>query len=409
MTPRYYQAEAIEKCCEHFKNECKQPAVCVLPTGAGKSVVIAQIASRIGGDILVLQPSKEILEQNVAKYRALGGMATIYSAIVGEKKRSAVTFATIGSVIGERAAFSKFKHVIIDECHVVNAEKGLYQFFLNGQRGAVVIGLTATPYRLNRIGSASVIEFLTRTQPSFFQKVIHVTQQAELRAAGFLSPIVYKRHYEVNTENVIVRGGEYEEGSLKREFRRAKIDDLVIQEIEECKERKAVLVFVEFVEMLEAIKQKMPEIEYVTGATDKIERAAKIERFRSGETRVLVNVGVLTTGFDFPELDTIIVAKATRSLSLWYQIIGRGQRIAQGKVDCLVVDMCDNLRLLGDVQELEIVELGGKWVVKAGRKIITNNSNNDYKGFAKTVRSAQRTIRGYQGADKSPVRRGERL
>ena len=87
---------------------------------------------------------------------------------------------------------------------------------------------------------------------------------------------------------------------------------------------------------------------------------------------MLVNVGVLTTGFDFPALDTIIVAKATRSLALWYQIVGRGQRIAQGKEDCLVVDMCDSLRLLGDVQELEIVELGGKWVVKAGRKIITN-------------------------------------
>lgn len=372
MTPRYYQEEAIQKCWAHFASRCAQPAVCVLPTGAGKSLVISEVAKRIGGQVLVLQPSKEILEQNIAKYRALGCEAAIYSAIMGKKERSAVTFATIGSVVGNRRGFAGFNQIIIDECHVVNAEKGLYEFFLSGQREAVVVGLTATPYRLRRIGSASVIEFLTRTQPSFFKNIIHVTQQAELKAAGFLCPIRYKRHYEVNTENVIVRGGEYEEGSLRREFERARIEDLVIQEIEECGGRRAVLVFVEFLDILEKVKQKMPEIEYVTGGTDVEERARKIRQFRSGEIKVLVNVGVLTTGFDFPELDTIIVAKATRSLSLWYQIIGRGQRIAQGKEDCLVVDMCDNLRLLGDVQDLQVVELGGKWVVKAGGKIITN-------------------------------------
>ena len=372
ITPRYYQIEAVEKCAEHFLSRCADPGVCVLPTGAGKSVVISQIVKRIGGNVLVLQPSKEILEQNIAKYRALGEKATIYSAIMGEKKRSRVTFATIGSVIGDRKAFASFTQVLIDECHAVNAEKGLYEFFLNNQRGVICVGLTATPYRLKRIGSASMIEFLTRSQPSFFKKVIHVTQQAHLREAGFLAPIRYKRHYEINTKNVVVRNGEYEETSLRREMERARIEDLIIQEIEECRERRAILVFVEFVEILEKIKRKKPDIEYVTGATSTEERVQKIEKFREGKTKVLVNVGVLTTGVDFPALDTIIVAKATRSLSLWSQIIGRGQRIAQGKEDCLVVDMCDNLRLLGDVQELEIVELSGKWVVKAGRKIITN-------------------------------------
>ena len=85
-----------------------------------------------------------------------------------------------------------------------------------------------------------------------------------------------------------------------------------------------------------------------------------------------MNVGVLTTGFDYPALNRMIIAKATKSLSLWYQMIGRGQRIADGKTGCLVVDMCDNLTVLGDVQRFEIVETKGKWTVKIDNNNLTN-------------------------------------
>ena len=375
ITPRAYQQIAIDKCVLHFKEKCKTHGVAVLPTGAGKSVVIAMIADQINEPLLVLQPTKEILEQNIGKYRAIGGVASIYSAIIGEKIISQVTFATIGSIVNNARLFKQFKCVLIDECHVVNSKQGMYDFFLNSIPDLCCIGLTATPYRLKTQGNAAVIEFITRIRPAFFKQIIHVTQQQEIKAQGFLSEIIYKKMHEINTENVLVKNGEYEDVSLLQECRRVKIEDLIIQEIEEAqKTRKHILVFVPFIETLEKIKAKLPQVQYVTGMTAKIERETILADFKKGKISILLNVGVLTTGFDFPSLDCIIIAKPTRSLSLWYQIIGRGQRISAGKENCLVVDMCNTIQLLGDVQQLEVVEQNGKWIVKQGFRTITNKA-----------------------------------
>ncbi len=375
MTPRPYQYEAIEAGIRHFNEKCKEHAICILPTGAGKSVVISQIVDKVGGCFIVLQPNKEILEQNIKKYRDLGNEASIYSAIMNERIKSKVTFATIGSIISNLKIFEDVKQIIIDECHLVNGSKGMYEFFLNGIKDLVCIGLTATPYRLKATGGAAILEFLTRMRPNFFKKVIHVTQQKELIEAGFLAPIKFKLKGQINIEKVLRKGNEYEENSLRQELDRIRIEDLIISEIEEHEEsRKAILVFVEFVEILNKIQEKRPDIKAVTGKTPPEERAKILEGFKSGKIKIVANVGVLTTGFDFPELDTILVAKATRSLSLWYQIIGRGQRIAEGKKDCLVVDMCGNMSVLGNIEKLIVKETEGKWIV-------TNNTITTNKAF----------------------------
>jgi DNA repair protein RadD len=336
-------------------------------------VVIANIIQEVGGRFLILQPSKEILTQNIAKYRAIGGEASIYSAIVGEKIVSEVVFATIGSVIGKLEIFKEFQRIMIDECHLVNPAEGMYRLLLESVRNLCCIGLTATPYRLRQSGRASVLDFLDSTVPAFFGQVVHVTQQQVLRDAGFLSPIIYKKRHEINTSNIKIHRGEYEEKSILTEMNRVCISDLIIQEIDEAvRTRNSVLVFVQFVEVLEKITAKRPDLFYLTGETNSADRSDLLQRFGSGELKVLLNVGVLTTGFDYPALDTIIVAKAMRSLSLWYQIIGRGQRIAPEKKDCLVVDMCANIDVLGDVQEIIIKQSpAGRWLAH-NRRICTN-------------------------------------
>lgn len=374
MKPRPYQEDAIKSCVLHFEKGTT-PGLCVLPTGAGKSIVIAKTAEAIKGNLLVFQPSKEILEQNIAKFRALGHEASIYSASMGEKEISKVTFATIGSVFNQRLRFGMFQNVMIDEAHGVDGKQGQYNYFLNNQPELKCVGLTATPYRMRQEGRFAITEFLTRTVPAFFKEVIHVTQQEELREQGFLSPIQYKRCNEINTDNLRVKGMEYEESSVLKEYQRVGIDDLIIQEIELLEKTPGgILVFVEFIEILEKIKAKRPDLEYVTGETPKEERERLLSGFKSGAIKTLLNVGVLTTGFDHPPLSKIIIAKATRSLSLWYQMIGRGQRIATGKEDCLVVDMCNNLKVLGDPQQIKVVQHNGKWVVKINHRIITNRA-----------------------------------
>lgn len=374
MTPRPYQQTAINAATAHFRERSPDHAVCVLPTGAGKSLVIAKTVEQVGGRFLILQPSKEILEQNIAKYRALGCEAGIYSAILGQKHRAPVTFATIGSVMNNWRIFEQYRQVIVDECHVVNPKAGQYQFLLNNIPSVTCVGLTATPYRL-RSNSSPVIDFITRTRPAFWKQVIHVTQQNELLEAGYLTPITYKRRDEIDLKNLRVRGAEYEETSLLAEMNRVTIEDLILQEIELCEAAgKSVLVFVEFIETLQKIQRKRPDLNFVTGTTPPDRRAEILHRFKCGAIKTVMNVGVLTTGFDHPELDRIIVAKATKSLSLWYQIIGRGQRIAPEKETCHVVDMCGNLGVLGDPQKLEVKQIAGKWAVAYGTRQVTNRA-----------------------------------
>lgn len=372
FTPRPYQAEAIASCTLHFQRRCTLHGICILPTGAGKSVVIANVIKEVGGKFLVLQPSKEILTQNIAKFRAIGGQASIYSAIIGEKIVSDVVFATIGSVINNWQLFKEHNQIIIDECHLVNPAEGMYRFLLELTNDLCCVGLTATPYRLRQSGSASILDFLTTTVPAFFKQVIHVTQQQVLRDSGFLSKITYKRRHEINLNNVKVIRGEYEESSLKSEMLNVAIEDLIIHEVGLLEQsRKAILVFVQFIEILERIVAKRPDLVYITGNTSADARDSILLDFSEGKIKTLLNIGVLTTGFDYPLLDTVIVAKATRSLSLWYQIVGRGQRIAQGKTECLCVDMCDNISVLGDPQDLVIKNDGRKWVAH-NKKISTN-------------------------------------
>ena len=372
MRARPYQRAGIYAGVQHFVHRSKEPAIMVFPTGSGKSLILAKIVRMVNEPFIIIQPTKEILEQNIAKFRAAGGEATMYSSILKEKKLSRVMFVTIGSVINDFLAFRNIKNVIIDECHCVNPKGGMYDFFLNSINGITCLGLTATPFRLTKSGKYSISEFLTRQVPSFFKNVIHVTQQQEIRDLGFLCPIEYKTVGEINLNNVKIKGVEYDESSLLNEMQRVNIADLIIQEIEEQEaQRKHILVFVEFIEVLESIVRKKPNVAYITGTTDPDERERMLKMFMSGEIKTLINVGVLTTGFDFQQLDTVIVAKATRSLALWYQIVGRGQRIHPQKENCLVVDMCKNLHVLGDPQKIVVKQVSGKWVA-LNDKISTN-------------------------------------
>jgi hypothetical protein len=127
---REYQQNAVDAAYDFLQGNKWKGGLMVLGTGSGKSFVIAELVKRLDGDVLIFQPTKEILEQNFEKFQLVGGEATIYSASLKSKEISRVTFATIGSVIKKIDSFKHFKFVIIDECDVVNARGGMYQKFL---------------------------------------------------------------------------------------------------------------------------------------------------------------------------------------------------------------------------------------------------------------------------------------
>lgn len=383
---RNYQKAASDAAVGAFTSKRESNGLLILPTGAGKSLVIADIAHRLDGPLLILQPSKEILEQNFAKLQSYGCWdAGIYSASVGRKDINRITFATIGSVMNHMEDFEHFRNVMIDECHGVNSKEGMYEEFLHAVPRKVV-GLTATPYRLGRGSEGmSMLKFLTRTRPRIFDRVLYYCQIGELLAKGYLADLHYYDLTSIRLDRVRSNstGADYDEKSLKQEYERSGFYDkltttvLRVMKPKSGIPRNGILVFTRFIEeadnLVDKLRIKGIQAAIVTGETPKRERESILERFKAGEIRVVANVGTLTTGFDYPELDTIILARPTKSLALYYQMVGRAIRPHKGK-EGWVIDLGGTFRRFGNVADLRIECPPGtsKWAVYSKGRQLTN-------------------------------------
>lgn len=363
---RDYQKEAVAKGVEHIKSKEKKGGVIVLPTGSGKSLVIASIAQQLPGKTLVLQPTKEILEQNLKKAKAFGFEDIgVFSASMGRKDIGKLTFATIGTIITKKELFVDFTNLLIDENHYVNSKGGQYEEFIKFF-GGKCIGLTATPYRLHsyndmKTGERAVVaKFLTRTNPRIFSTILHVTQIGELYNKGFLCPVKYEFNSNYNQGDIKLNstGMDFDEKSLAEYNEKTGVVKIVSDNIKNNKS-KHILVFsssvIEAENLGVELKNNGINAVAISAKTPKTEREEILEKFRSGEIQVVTNVGVLTTGFDFPELDCIILARPTQSVSLFYQMIGRGIRIADNKQNVRVIDVCGNVAKFGKIESFEVV------------------------------------------------------
>lgn len=352
---------------------------------SGKSLVIADIASRLEGPLLVFQPSKEILQQNFAKLQSYGIFdCGCYSASVGCKDINRITFATIGSVMNHMSDFDCFKNIIIDECHYVNSKAGQYKQFIEAKNRQVV-GLTATPYRLDRTEGGSILKFLTRVRPRIFSKVIYCCQIGELLSKGYLADLHYYDLTALDLRRVRSNstGADYDERSLLAEYERCgfydKLSNTVVKVLQPKSgiPRKGVLVFTAFTKEARQLVDKLQSIgvnaAIVTGETPKKERETILEGFKKREIKVVANVGVLTTGFDYPALDTVVLARPTKSLGLYYQMVGRAIRPFDGK-DGWIVDLSGNYSRFGNVADLFISRPPGttKWAVYSRGTQLTN-------------------------------------
>lgn len=380
---RYYQKEASDAAVKLFNGKTDKNGLIIIPTGGGKSLILADIASRLEGSLLVFQPSKEILQQNFAKlqsYRIID--CGCYSASVGRKDINRITFATIGSVMNNMRDFDCFKNIIVDEAHYVNSKAGQYKKFIEAKNRQVV-GLTATPYRLDKCAGGSMLKFLTRTRPRIFSKVIYCCQIGELLSKGFLANLSYYDITSIDLRRVRSNstGADYDEKSLIAEYERSgfydKLSNTVVKVMQPKSgiPRKGILVFTAFRKESESLVSKLQSLgikaAIVTCDTPKREREDILQRFKKGEIKVVSNCGTLTTGFDYPELDTIILARPTKSLALFYQMVGRAIRPSEGKIGW-VVDMAGNYSRFGNVADLYIARPPGttRWdVYSRGRQL----------------------------------------
>ncbi len=360
---RPYQQEAVDATLKHFRKS-DDSAVIVLPTGAGKSLVIAELARLARRKILVLTHVKELVEQNHAKYQSYGLTAGIFSAGLKRKEnRYQVTFASVQSVSANLDQFrDEYSLIIIDECHRVSGdESSQYQTIIELLRqqndSLKVLGLTATPYRLamgwiyryhyrgfvrGRSGDSD-------EQNKPFAHCIYELPLSYMINRGYLTrpelvdAAVAQYDFSALSQN---RFGEYAEKDVNQLLsKHQRVTRAIVEQVMELAvKRKAVMIFAATVDHAREITGYLPEHQtaLITGATDLNERDLLIQRFKQQQLKYLVNVSVLTTGFDAPHVDFIAILRPTQSVSLYQQIVGRGLRLDEGKQDCLVIDYAGN-------------------------------------------------------------------
>lgn len=358
---RDYQKEAVDATLKHFR-KTNESAVIVLPTGSGKSLVIAELARLAKRKILVLTHVKELVEQNHQKFETYGTQAGIYSAGLKKKQtQHQITFASIQSAARNLDHFSEvYSLIIIDECHRVNLTSddendNQYQQIIEHlstiNPDIKLLGLTATPYRLG-------MGWIYRKH---YRGIVRSEEKRPFEHCIFELPLRYliKKQYLTEPKLVDATIEQYDFSGLKEntngEYNSSEVNALlskhhrvtqgiIEQVVELSKPRQGVMIFAATVDHAKEIFSYLPaqQSALITGATDNNERDELITAFKLKQIKYLVNVSVLTTGFDAPHVDMIAILRPTQSVSLYQQIVGRGLRLSEGKKDCLIIDYTGN-------------------------------------------------------------------
>lgn len=368
LMPRSYQIEAAQSVPNYFMNNTGNPVV-AMPTGTGKSVVIAMLLQMVyhywpGQRVMVLTHVKELIQQNYDKLMTLwpAAPAGVYSAGLNRKESNRkITFAGIGSVAKKAQLFGHIDLVLIDEAHLVSPnDETLYQFFLAALRAVNphvrVIGFTATPWRL---GTGRITEDGIFTDVCF--DITGMQAFNRLIAEGFLAPLIPRQtKMMLDIEGVHMRGGELIASELQHAVDKYEVTQAALREtLELAYDRRHWLIFASGVEHACNIADMLNDMGVPTVAIHSkmgdAQRDQAILDFKAGKYRAAVNNNVLTTGFDFPAIDLIVVLRPTASTVLWVQMLGRGTRPFQcdeyKKENCLVLDFAGNTRRLGPIND----------------------------------------------------------
>lgn len=350
---RPYQEQAVYL-TDRALNAREHP-LCVLPTGSGKSLVLAALLAQRRKQhgrlqALVLSHIRELLEQDSNALRQVDPSIPqgFYSAGLKQKRGAAeVVFGSIQTVYRSMSALGTRTLLLIDEAHLAPRESdAMYAKVFAHFSLALRAGFTATNQRLDT-GS------LTEGDDAWFSCISTDVPVGDLIKQGYLVPLVgVLTEQQAVLDSVGTRGGDFIVEQAERAVNASlSVEQVIVEVLKLAARRSNILIFAAGVKhaekILDTLKRAKVEAEMVIGDTPSAERDAIIAKFRAGKLRVLVNVGVLTTGFDAPQTDCIVSLRPTMSPILWQQIMGRGMRIAPRKQNCLLLDFVGNLERLG--------------------------------------------------------------
>lgn len=364
---RPYQTEAVDSVFDYFSGGGKGNPVIELPTGTGKSLVIAGICKRALDEypktrIIVGVDSKTLVEQNAQKLLDIWPQAPvgIYSAALDRRDTHCrIIFAGIDSVAHKSHLFGPQNLFLNDECHMFDWAKGTrYGTFVRGlQRSnpkVKGVGLSASPWRA-KIGHITNGGYWTDVCYS----KIGVDDFHDFVANGWMAPLhPLRTDLTLDVSKVSTSQGDFNKTELQDAVDKETITKAaIIESLELAADRKHWLVFCSGVQHVEHTVQYLREMGVSAVAVHSKQSQAindaNVRMYLRGEVRALVNMGVLTKGFDAPETDYIMMLRPTKSATLWVQMLGRGTRPAPwcGKIDCLVGDFAGNARRLGPIND----------------------------------------------------------
>lgn len=348
ITLRPYQQDAIDKLLASLAIG-KHP-VCCIATGGGKSVVIAELCQRLEGRVLVVTHRRELIQQNESTLSRMGTEDTgVYSAGLSRRDTDVrVVFAGVASIfrrMAELQASGPFRYVLIDESHFgVSGQDGdtMYDQILRQCRKAQRVGFSATPYRMPDTPIWS-------EDGAWFDELTVNVGIGELTEQGYLTRLVGVQTASApDLSNIRSRGGEFVMGDLSQASSEESVVNSAVDEILYlARDRRHILVFCvdrQHASVVgEAFRERGESPEIVLGNTPSDERSEILTRFSQGSIRYLINVGVLTTGYDCALVDCVAILRASMSKSLVVQMMGRGSRLHPEKTNCLILDAGGNL------------------------------------------------------------------
>lgn len=362
MKLRPYQESAVKATFEFLINNNGAPVI-TLPTGSGKSVVIAELIRQAIGEypetrVVCLSHVAEILVQNAQELLGMWPEAPvgIYSASLGQRNITAqVLFASVQSVHNRAVQIQRCDLLIIDECHLLSPDgNSMYRKLISMLRQINpymrLIGTSATPYRLDS-------GHLCHGKDALFTDVAYEANVKKLIEQGYLSPLITKpTNTQLDVSNVAVRGGEYVPAALEAacdidSITQAAVDEIVYY----GQDRKSWIVFCTGVShsfhVRDAIRERGFSCETVTGETPKPERKAILDAYKAGKIRCLTNANVLTTGVNVKRIDLLAYLRPTKSVSLYVQMAGRAMRVSPetGKINALVLDFAKLITMHGPI------------------------------------------------------------
>lgn len=360
---------------------------------SGKSMIIGSVVKGLGKKTLVLQPSKEILKQNFEKAEMFGMEPKMFSASMRIKEIGDITYATLKSIKKNVKELREIgvDTIIVDECHAGYPadKKSEFMKFVKDMGNVKVLGMTATPCRLHSYsslmdGNFSTLNMLMGDDPRFFCEMVHIVQIPEIVKQGYWAKIDYEV-WNFDESRLVLNssGAEYTLESVKESIEKNGINNAIyLRILKLMKERKHILACMDSVDTCKIISDFMNKkfgriSDCVTSLTKQRDRDRIVEEFKAGELKVVFNYSTLNTGFDFPELDCVLMGRPTLSFSTYYQTVGRGVRPHKDKKSALFVDCCNNYRRFGGVENVTIEKFPGRgWCIFSGNKLVTGVNLN---------------------------------